>query len=171
MDPDLRRVTRGIEWQTQQHSTGAARRPHARADRQDPARLRAADARLLDPPVAERHDQRHLGRPLPRRGRARRDVQRQHGHVPADRLRVRLRHGRDHPHRPGVGAARTSTARAACSARRADLPAGRRSSSPSPVDLLRRAILAPARHAGPRRAARARLSARDLHRDARARSC
>ena len=96
----------------------AARRPDAGPHRPDPARVRAADARLLDPPVAERHGQRDLGRPLPRRGRARRDVQRQHGHVPADRVRVRLRHGLDHPHRPGVGAARTSTRRGGCSAPR-----------------------------------------------------
>ena len=81
----------------------AGREPHRRADREDAAGLRAADARLLDPAVAERHRERDLGRALPRRERAGRDVQRQHGHVPAVVVRVRLRHGLDHPHRPGLG--------------------------------------------------------------------
>ena len=82
------------------------------------AQVRAADARLLDPSVAERNDQRDLGRPLPRRRRARRHVERQHGDVPADRHSSSASEWRRPSSSARRGAARTSTARGAYSARR-----------------------------------------------------
>ena len=142
-----------------------ARRPDPGPHRPDPARLRAADARLLGAAVLEWLGQRDLGRQLPRRRRACRDHQRQPRHVPSDGVRVRLRHGRDDPHRPGVrpprhrgGAARDG---------HVDRHLRRAGERHFAARLDPRAAAAPfARDARRRVRARARLFARDLRRHA-----